>query len=98
MRELLLKGPWIANEYYKDERSEKAFIDGWIHTGADVTLDPEGTMKIVDRTGDLIKRGGERISSVDLENVIMPHEDVSEASVIPIPADKWGAVPAAWAV
>ncbi|HLR53393.1 MAG TPA: long-chain fatty acid--CoA ligase [Pseudogracilibacillus sp.] len=98
MGELLLKGPWIANEYYKDERSEKAFIDGWFHTGDVVTLDPEGTMKIVDRTGDLIKSGGEWISSVELENVIMAHEDVFEASVIAIPDEKWGERPVACVV
>ena len=68
------------------------------HTGDVVTLDPEGTMKIVDRTGDLIKSGGEWISSVELENVIMAHEDVFEASVIAIPDEKWGERPVACVV
>lgn len=98
MGELLLKGPWIADEYYKDERTEDAFVDGWFHTGDVVTIDPEGTMKIIDRTKDLIKSGGEWISSVELENVIMAHEDVFEASVIAIPDDKWTERPVACVV
>src|SRR5699024_3677281 len=76
MGELLLQGPWIADSYYKDERSENAFKDGWFHTGDVVTIDKEGTMKIVDRTSDLIKSGGDWISSVELENVIMAHDAV----------------------
>jgi fatty-acyl-CoA synthase len=53
-----LRGPWIADEYYQDERSEEAFRDGWLHTGDVVTVDEEGFMKIVDRVKDLIKSGG----------------------------------------
>lgn len=98
MGELLLRGPWIADSYYKDERSESAFIDGWYHTGDVVTVDEEGTIKIVDRTGDLIKSGGEWISSVELENVIMAHEAVFEASVVAIPDDKWNERPIACVV
>src|SRR5699024_3481062 len=71
MGELLLRGPWIADEYYNDARSETAFVDGWFHSGDVVTVDEEGNIKIVDRTGDLIKSGGEWISSVDLENALM---------------------------
>jgi len=98
MGELLLRGPWIADSYYNDDRSEDAFIDGWYHTGDVVTVDEEGTMKIVDRTGDLIKSGGEWISSVELENVIMAHEAVFEASVVAIPDDKWDERPVACVV
>lgn len=98
MGELLLKGPWIADTYYKDERSKTAFIDGWYHTGDVVTVDEEGTMKIVDRTGDLIKSGGEWISSVELENAIMAHEAVFEASVVAIPDEKWDERPIACVV
>src|SRR5699024_1384018 len=73
-------------------------MDGWYHTGDVVTVDEEGTMKIVDRTGDLIKSGGEWISSVELENVIMAHEAVFEASVVAIPDDKWDERPVACVV
>ncbi len=89
MGELLLQGPWIADGYYNDERSEQAFIDGWFHTGDVVTVDEEGTIKIVDRTKDLVKSGGEWISSVDIENALMAHEAIFEASVVAIPHPEW---------
>ena len=98
MGELLLRGPWIANSYYKDERSKDAFKDGWYHTGDVVTVDEEGAIKIIDRTGDLIKSGGEWISSVELENVLMAHEAVFEASVVAIPNEKWDERPIACVV
>src|SRR5699024_10605365 len=79
MGELLLRGPWIANEYYKDDRSKDALVDGWFHTGDVVTVDQEGSIKVIDRTDGLIKSGGEWISSVDLENALMAHEAVFEA-------------------
>lgn len=89
MGELLLRGPWIASEYYKDTRTEETFIDGWLHTGDVVTVDQEGYVQIVDRTKDLVKSGGEWISSVDLENLLMAHEAVFEASVFGVPHPKW---------
>ncbi|WP_449354960.1 long-chain fatty acid--CoA ligase [Virgibacillus natechei] len=98
MGELLLRGPWIADEYYKDDRSENAFVDGWLHTGDVVTVDEEGTIKIVDRTKDLIKSGGEWISSVDLENAIIAHEAIFEASVVAIPDAEWQERPIACVV
>lgn len=98
MGELLLQGPWIADSYYNDDRSEEAFVDGWLKTGDVVTIDDEGFMKIIDRTGDLIKSGGEWISSVDLENGLMAHSDVAEAAVVAIPDDKWQERPAAFVV
>lgn len=98
MGELLLRGPWIASEYYRDERSEQAFHDGWFHTGDVVTVDEEGAIKIVDRTKDLIKSGGEWISSVDIENAIMAHEGVFEASVVAIPDPEWQERPIACVV
>lgn len=98
MGELLLRGPWIADTYYKDERAKDAFVDGWYHTGDVVTVDEEGTIKIIDRTGDLIKSGGEWISSVELENVIMAHDAVFEASVVAIPDEKWDERPIACVV
>lgn len=98
MGELLLRGPWIASEYYRDERSGDTFRDGWLHTGDVVTVDEEGAIKIVDRTKDLIKSGGEWISSVDLENAIMAHEAVFEACVVGIPHEKWDERPLACVV
>ncbi len=90
MGELLLRGPWIAREYYKEpERSKPAFAGSWLHTGDIVTVDPEGYCFIVDRAKDLIKSGGEWISSIDLENTIMAHPAVLEAAVIAIPHPKW---------
>ncbi|OEH94015.1 long-chain fatty acid--CoA ligase [Bacillus solimangrovi] len=98
MGELLIKGPWIADEYYKDERTKEAFQDGWLHTGDVVTIDEEGVIKILDRTKDLIKSGGEWISSVDLENALMAHEAVFEASVVAVPHAEWQERPVACVV
>lgn len=98
MGELCLRGPWIASGYYKDDRSKDAFKDGWLHTGDVVTVDKEGFVKIVDRTKDLIKSGGEWISSVDLENALMAHEAVFEAAVVAIPHEKWQERPVACVV
>jgi fatty-acyl-CoA synthase len=98
MGELLLRGPWIASEYYKDERTTDAFRDGWLHTGDVVTVDEEGIIKIVDRTKDLIKSGGEWISSVDLENALMAHEAIFEAAVVAVPHEQWQERPIACVV
>lgn len=98
MGELLIRGPWIADEYYKDERSAEAFHDGWLYTGDVATIDDEGFVKIVDRTKDLIKSGGEWISSVDLENTLMAHEAVFEAAVVSVPHPKWQERPIACVV
>ncbi|MFS0779045.1 long-chain fatty acid--CoA ligase [Neobacillus sp. 3P2-tot-E-2] len=98
MGELCIKGPWIASEYYKDERTQDAFQDGWLHTGDVVTIDEEGFVKIVDRTKDLIKSGGEWISSVDLENALMAHEAVFEAAVVAVPHEQWQERPVACVV
>jgi len=90
MGEICLRGPWIASEYYKDpERSKQTFKDGWLHTGDIATINEEGYISLVDRTKDLIKSGGEWISSVDLENEIMAHPKVLEAAVIAMPHEKW---------
>ncbi|MDW2877388.1 MULTISPECIES: long-chain fatty acid--CoA ligase [Bacillaceae] len=98
MGELAIRGPWIASEYYKDDRTDEAFKDGWLYTGDVVTLDEEGFMKIVDRTKDLIKSGGEWISSVDLENALMAHEAVFEAAVVAVPHEQWQERPVACVV
>ncbi|MBO9129041.1 long-chain fatty acid--CoA ligase [Bacillus sp. 165] len=96
--ELLLRGPWIASEYYNDERTADAFKDGWLHTGDVVTVDEEGSIKIVDRIKDVIKSGGEWISSVDLENALMAHEAVFEAAVVGVPHQEWQERPIACVV
>jgi len=98
MGELAIRGPWIASEYYKDERTNDAFRDGWLYTGDVVTIDEEGFMKIVDRTKDLIKSGGEWISSVDIENALMAHEAVFEAAVVAVPHEEWQERPVACVV
>lgn len=89
MGELNVKGPWIADQYYRDERTEEAFRDGWLYTGDIAVIEPDGFIKLTDRTKDLIKSGGEWISSVDLENALMTHEAVFEAAVIAVPHEKW---------
>ena len=89
--ELQVRGPWVAKEYYNDERANESFTDdGWLKTGDVATCDPEGYIRLVDRTKDLIKSGGEWISSVELENEIMAHPDVVEAAVIGVSSTKWG--------
>ncbi|WP_027717861.1 long-chain fatty acid--CoA ligase [Desulfovirgula thermocuniculi] len=99
MGELWLRGPWIAGEYYRDpERTAEAFAGGWLRTGDIVTVDEEGYVAIVDRTKDLVKSGGEWISSVDLENTIMAHPAVQEAAVIGVPHPKWQERPVACVV
>ncbi|PSR30997.1 MAG: fatty-acid--CoA ligase [Sulfobacillus benefaciens] len=98
MGELWLKGPWVADEYYHDPRTEDSFEDGWLKTGDVATISPEGYVRLVDRTKDLVKSGGEWISSVDLENAIMAHPDVFEAAVVGVPHPKWDERPLAFVV
>jgi len=96
MGELQVRGPWIAAAYYNlAEESDKWTADGWFRTGDVVTIDGEGYVKITDRTKDLIKSGGEWISSLDLENAIVSHPDVQEAAVIGIAHPKWDERPIA---
>jgi fatty-acyl-CoA synthase len=96
--ELQVRGPWIICAYYNDERSAESFSDGWFRTGDVVTIDPEGFIQIVDRAKDVIKSGGEWISSQDLENAIMAHPKVLEAAVIAVPHPKWQERPLACVV
>jgi len=96
--ELQVRGPWIIRSYYQDERSTQSFMDGWFRTGDVVTIDPEGFVQIVDRTKDVIKSGGEWISSQDLENAIMAHPKVLEAAVIAVAHPKWQERPLACVV
>jgi fatty-acyl-CoA synthase len=95
MGELQLRGPSIASEYLDDERSAQTFVDGWYHTGDVATLDHDGYLHLVDRTKDLVKSGGEWISSVELENALMGHPEVAQAAVIAVPDEKWGERPLA---
>ncbi len=98
MGELEVRGPWIISAYFKMEDNRERFHDGWFRTGDVVTIDPEGYIQIVDRTKDLVKSGGEWISSVDLESTIMGHPKVLEAAVIAVPHPKWQERPLALVV
>jgi len=89
MGELQARGPWVAAAYYNDARSRQSFMDGWLRTGDVATIDTEGYIQIMDRTKDLVKSGGEWISSVDLENAIMAHPKVAEAAVVGVFHPKW---------
>jgi fatty-acyl-CoA synthase len=96
--ELQVAGPWVAAGYYKDPASGSFTEDGWLRTGDVATITPEGYIHLVDRTKDLVKSGGEWISSVELENEIMAHPHVVEAAVIGVPDAKWGERPLACVV
>jgi fatty-acyl-CoA synthase len=98
MGRLLIRGPWIASTYYKEEPTSDKFPDGWLDTGDISTLDSDGYMAIADRSKDLIKTGGEWISSVDLENAIMAIPGVAEAAVIAVSHPKWQERPLACVV
>jgi fatty-acyl-CoA synthase len=96
MGELQIRGPWVSKEYFKLGASAEHFTrDGWFRTGDVSTIDEDGFMQITDRTKDLIKSGGEWISSVALENALMAHPKVREAAVIAIPSEKWSERPLA---
>ncbi|HEX9165079.1 MAG TPA: long-chain fatty acid--CoA ligase [Gemmatimonadales bacterium] len=96
--ELQVRGPWIIREYYNDPRSAECFMDGWFRTGDVANIDAEGYVQLVDRTKDMVKSGGEWISSVDLENAIMGHPKVAEAAVIAVAHPKWTERPMACVV
>ena len=89
--ELQCRGNWIAASYHNDPRGADSFTaDGWLRTGDVATVDPRGRIRLVDRTKDLIKSGGEWISSVELENEIMAHPKIAEAAVIGVEHPQWG--------
>ncbi|MBB5934267.1 long-chain fatty acid--CoA ligase [Streptomyces zagrosensis] len=102
--ELEVRGPWIAGAYYggaanEPMRPEEKFSpDGWLRTGDIGTITPDGYLMLTDRAKDVIKSGGEWISSVDLENHLMAHPDVAEAAVVAVPDEKWGERPLATVV
>jgi fatty-acyl-CoA synthase len=90
MGEIQVRGPWIIRSYYDNPESAERFTpDGWFRTGDVATVDPEGYVRITDRTKDLIKSGGEWISSIDVETMIMGHPKVLEAAVIAVPHPRW---------
>lgn len=96
--EIQVRGPWITGKYYHDsnvDEGQEKFIDGWFRTGDVATMDSEGYVQIVDRTKDVVKSGGEWISSVILEGEIMGHPQVLEAAVIALPHPKWQERPVA---
>ncbi|MGC1620996.1 MAG: long-chain fatty acid--CoA ligase [Candidatus Acidiferrum sp.] len=94
--ELEVRGPWVAGSYYKSpDQAHRWTEDGWFKTGDIATMDEEGFIKIVDRAKDLVKSGGEWISSVDLENKLMGHPAVKEAAVVGVPHPKWQERPVA---
>jgi len=95
MGELEIRGPWVAAAYHGGTGADKFTDDGWFRTGDVVRIDHRGCMRICDRAKDLVKSGGEWISSVDLENELMAHTAVAEAAVIAVPDEKWGERPLA---
>jgi fatty-acyl-CoA synthase len=96
MGELEVRGPWVASSYYDTpEQADRWTADGWFRTGDIVSINPRGYIQIKDRSKDVIKSGGEWISSVELENALMAHPSVAEAAVIAVPDVKWDERPLA---
>ncbi|MBC2592529.1 long-chain fatty acid--CoA ligase [Rhodococcus aetherivorans] len=94
--ELQARSPWVTGTYLDDERAADAFDDGWLRTGDVAVIHPDGQVQIHDRVKDLIKSGGEWISSVELENKLLLHPAVLEAAVIAVPHETWQERPVAW--
>jgi fatty-acyl-CoA synthase len=95
--EFEVRGPWVTASYHETESPEK-FHDGWLRTGDVGTIDAEGFMQITDRTKDVIKTGGEWISSVELETLLVGHPAVAEAAVVGVHDDRWAERPLALVV
>jgi 3-(methylthio)propionyl---CoA ligase len=93
--EVMVRGPWVISGYFEDEEATLATVepDGWMHTGDVGSINPDGYLQIADRRKDVIKSGGEWISSIDLENAALAHDDVAEAAVIAVPHPRWGERP-----
>lgn len=96
--EILVRGPWVTGSYYNDSRNKDSFVDGYWKSADAGSIDENGYIKIVDRYKDLIKSGGEWISSIDLENAMAAHPDVEEATVVGIEHPKWEERPLALVV
>jgi fatty-acyl-CoA synthase len=91
--EIEVRGPWIARRYFNDSTGDEKFHDGWLRTGDIAAIDEQALVRITDRSKDVIKSGGEWISSVELENELMAHPDVIEAAVIAKPDERWAERP-----
>lgn len=99
MGEIVVRTPWLTQGYFKEpEKSEELWRDGWLHTGDVATVDAKGSLKIADRIKDVIKTGGEWVSSIDLENMIGQHPAVMEVAVVGLPDAQWGERPHAMIV
>jgi fatty-acyl-CoA synthase len=97
--EVVVRTPWLTQGYLKDpEKSEQLWAGGWLHTGDIGYIDPEGYLQVTDRLKDVIKTGGEWVSSLALEDIVSQHPAVSEAAVIGVPDPKWGESPMALVV
>lgn len=96
--EVFARAPWSTTEYFRDKRTADGYRDGWWCSGDMATVDASGVLRLVDRAKDLIKSGGEWISSVDLENALVAHPAVREAAVIGVPDEKWLERPCAYVV
>ena len=95
----MARAPWLTQGYLRDPaNSEKLWLGGWLHTGDIGVIGPDGYLKITDRLKDVIKTGGEWVSSLDIEDLILRHPGVSEAAVIGIPDPKWTERPLAFVV
>ena len=87
--DLMVRGPWVCSGYFGEAPGSACDADGWFATGDVATIDPDGTMEITDRSKDVIKSGGEWISSITLENIAVSHPDVAEAAVVAALHPKW---------
>jgi fatty-acyl-CoA synthase len=96
--EVEVRGPWVASAYFEDPSGDEKFHDGWLRTGDIGSITPNGYLKLSDRAKDVIKSGGEWISSVELENELMAHPGVAEAAVIAMPDERWSERPLACVV
>jgi fatty-acyl-CoA synthase len=98
MGEVQVKGNWVAEAYYRPDEPVHQFVDGWLRTGDVAVVDEHGSLQLVDRTKDLVKSGGEWISTIELESALMGHPAVAEAAVIAVPDERWGERPLACVV
>ncbi|KQM97167.1 long-chain fatty acid--CoA ligase [Sphingobium sp. Leaf26] len=96
--ELLLRAPWLTQGYATQPDSDALWADGWMHTGDVGAVDPDGALRIVDRLKDVIKTGGEWVSSIDLEDLLVAQPGIAEAAVVGMPDAKWGERPVAFLV
>jgi fatty-acyl-CoA synthase len=97
--EVVVRSPWLTQGYLGEpERSEELWRDGWLHTGDVGVIDADGYLKVVDRIKDVVKTGGEWVSSLDIEDIILRLPGVAEAAVVGVPDDRWGERPVAFVV